>query len=152
MNNSIIFVKLTAFIFLSNCASKHNALTLVDDCLNPIGSQNQLVLAPDRGELGHYHYPTNGIGASEEYRRSGSGSREWVLKNWGAPDEIQSQDGVEYLIYKRRSKDAPNYSMQYLGGERLVKLGYKNRELVYISAYFRNCPPYMKGPVYVLPK
>ena len=137
---------------MAGCGTKYNALTIVDDSLSPIGCQNQLVLAPDRGELGYYNYPPNGNGALQSYRFSGSGSKQWVLKNWGLPDRSYSERGVEDLIYEMRSKSAPNYHMQYLGGENPVKLGYRNGKLIYIAAFFRNCPPYMKGPVYVLPK
>ena len=54
-----------------------------------------------------------------------------------------------YLFYEKRSKEAPDYYMQK---ERYVKLGYNHGKLVSIAAYFPNCPSYMKGPVYVLPK
>ena len=139
-------------ICMTSCAQKHNSLTIVDDSIDPIGSQNQLVLAPDRGELGHYCYPPNGSAALEHYRFRGYGAKPWVLINWGAPDRAYLERGVEYLVYEKRSKSAPNYRMQYLGGENPVKLGYRNGKLVYISAYFRNCPSYMKGPVHVLPR
>ena len=150
INNNLLLVLLAFGI--TGCATKYNALTIVDDSLSPIGSQNQLVLAPDRGELGHYYYSKGSLAPLDEYRRSGSGSKQWLLKNWGAPDRSYSERDVEYLIYERRSKEAPNYSMQYLGGEREVKLGYRNGNLIYIAAFFRNCESYMKSPVYILPK
>ena len=152
MNHKFTTLSIIVAICMTSCVPKHNALTIVDDSLNPIGSQNQLVLAPDRGELGHYCYSPNGSGALEHYNSRGFGTKQWVIKNWGAPDRLYSERGVEYLIYERRSKVAPNYRMQYLGGERPVKLGYRNGKLIYVSAYFRNCPSYMKGPVYVLPR
>jgi hypothetical protein len=39
-----------------------------------------------------------------------------------------------------------------LGGERPVKLGYRNGKLIHVMAFFKNCPAYMKGPYYTLQK
>lgn len=146
------FISLTFVICLSCCATRYNSLTIVDDDLSPIGSRNQLVLETERGNLGQHCYPPKSAKVFEDFKYSGSGSRQWVINNWGFPDRTYSERGVEYLIYEKRSKGAPNYNMQYLGGEKSVKLGYRNNKLIYIAAYFKNCERYMKGPIYVLPK
>ena len=109
------------------------------------------MLAPDRGEVGHYLY-ADSKESIKHYNYLRYSSKKWILNHWGNPDKIFNENGIEYLIYEKRSRDAPNYNMQYLGGERPVKLGYKDNKLIYISAYFKNCPAYMKAPVHVLPK
>jgi hypothetical protein len=147
-----VIIKLVGIVLLSSCSTRYNSLLIIDNSLNPVGSKNQLVLARDRGELGHYSYAGTGVGSLEDFRWSGSGAKEWVITHWGRPDSSYTKGGIEYLIYEKRSKSAPNYSSQYLGGERLVKLRYKNAKLRSIEAFFRNCPIYMKGPVYILPK
>jgi hypothetical protein len=152
MKYHVNFLPAIFAILFSGCATRYNSLTIVDDSLSPVGSRNQLVLEAERGNLGQHYYPEGSSKAIEDYNYSGSGSRQWVIQNWGMPDRAYSERGVEYLIYERRSKSAPNYNMQYLGGERSVKLGYRNGKLIYIAAYFKNCESYMKGPIHVLPK
>lgn len=139
-------------IGITGCSTKFNPITIVDDSLSPIGCKNQLVLLPDRGEIGHYSYPEKSSEPLEEYRRSGSGAKRWLLNNCGQPDYSYSESGTDYLVYERRSKDFPNYNMQYMSGERQVKLGYRNDKLVYISAVSKNYGKHMKWPVYVLPR
>lgn len=115
-----------------------------------MGAQNQLDLSKHRGSIGHRSYPRGSKEPLRDWKVMGNGRKSWVLQNWGTPDEVrQLAGGKEVLIYKKRSKDAPGYQFQDDGH---VELTYEGERLVSIKAHFPNCPPYMNGPVYVLPK
>lgn len=87
--------------------------------------------------------------AVREYEWSFGYSRQWILRHWGNPDRTYSKNGIDYLVYEKKSRYAPKFQLQQQGH---VELAYRGNKLVSISAFFPNCPPYMRGPVYVLPK
>jgi len=140
-----VFVSLLHF----GCLAQRNALFIRDENLNPNGAQNQLELAPSRGTVGHGMYPPESQEPEKYYRMMGSGRKSWVLEHWGNPNEIFWNNGTEYHVYNKRSREAPRYAFQE---DRYVKLGYRRDRLVSIEAYFTNCPKGWRGPVYVLPK
>jgi hypothetical protein len=122
----------------------------MDDRLNPVGAENQLEMSKHRGSVGHSSYPRGSKAPKRYWKLMGNGRRSWVLENWGAPDEVRKLGGRrEILIYTKRSKEAQGYQFQDDGH---VELTYEGERLVSIKAHFPNCPAYMKGPVYVLPK
>lgn len=134
---------------IASCAPARNGLIIRDDDLNPVGACNQLELGNARGMLGHGIYPPGSDEPSWYFENMGSGKKSWVLENWGEPDERSSANGIEYLVYTKRSRSAPRYGLQEEG---YVKLGFRGRRMVMIEAWFPNCPPYMEGPVHTLPK
>jgi hypothetical protein len=136
-------------ILVAGCFPKRNALIVRDDDLNPHGAQNQLELGPVRGWVGHRFYASASNEPESYYRDMGSGRKSWVIEHWGDPDEVFRDRGIEYHVYNKRSKQAPQYADQQA---RYVKLGYRHDKLVSIEVFFSNCPKAWQGPVHVLPK
>lgn len=149
MNTYIPIIGIIATLAFTGCVSERNALTIVDDSLDPRDAENQLVLGDCRGSVGHHTFVKNSGRSRELSEGNDSGSRKWVSQHWGTPDDAFSRGGYDVLVYRKKSREAPLYQFQEEGH---VELTYRGNDLVSISMWAPNCPPYMKGPVYVLPK
>lgn len=139
---------------LSRCTSLQpkNSAVVIDDNMDPYGSSNQLDLSKWRGEVGHRSFNCKDFPEAAVPYYDRVRCKSWILENWGPPDAIERKNGVEYLIFNKKNKEAPHYDMQFYGGLNPVKLGYRNNRLVYIEAYFPDNPGWIKGPVFRLPK
>lgn len=148
INTSLIIFSLT------QCASfrPKNPSVVIDDDMNPHGASNQLDFHSWRGEVGHRSLNTKDFpdAAVPYYERIKSKS--WIIENWGPPDQVEKVGNTEYLIFNKKNKSAPYYSMQFCNGLNPVKVGYRNNKLVYIEAYFPDNPGWIIGPVFRLPK
>ena len=149
MNQHTLIIGIIASLGFTGCVPKRNALTIVDNSLDPRDAENQLVLGDCRGSVGHHTFVKNSERSRELSQGNDSGSRKWVLQHWGSPDETIRRGGSEILVYRKKSREAPLYQFQEEGH---VELTYRGDNLVSISIWAPNCPSYMKGPVYVLPK
>ncbi len=140
--------------FLSQCISLQpkNPSIVIDDNMNPYGASQQLDFSSWRGEVGHRSLNSKDFPDAAVPYYDRIKNKSWILQNWGSPDEIQKKNGIEYLIFSKKSKSAPHYDMQFCNGLNPVKLGYRNNQLVYIEAYFPDNPGWIKGPIFRLPK
>jgi hypothetical protein len=146
----VLMLSSVAAALFPSCFPSRNAVYILDDDLNPNGAQNQLELSEHRGSIGHCSYPSGSKEPFRYWKTMGNGRKSWVLTKWGAPDETRKlPGGRETLIYTKRSKQVPGYQFQADGH---IELTYQGENLLSIKAHFPNCPAYMKGPVYVLPK
>ena len=143
-----------ALCLLTQCISfqAKNPATIIDDDMNPYGASEQLDLHSWRGEVGHGSYNTKDFPNAAVLYYDRIKDKSWILQNWGPPDQIERVGNTEYLIFNKKNKSAPNYSMQFCNGLNPVKVGYRNNKLVYIEAYFPDNPGWIKGPVFRLPK
>ena len=145
---------ITFIIILTNCNYyiQKNPSIIIDNNMKPYGASQQLMPTKWRGEVGLIttnvrEFPNETAPDYDMVK-----NKSWIVDNWGLPDETKRKNGIDYLIYNKKNKNAPHYDMQFCNGLNPVKVGYKNNKLVYIEAFFPNNPSWIKGPVYYLPK
>lgn len=124
---------------------------LVDNDMNPSTSLNQLEVSTERGEVGHVTFARPGSDdAILSYQMTGS--KKWIIDHWGSPDAHYKNSSVDYYLFKRRDARMSLGLGQSLNEKNSVKLGFRGNKLVYVETFIERPDPYMKGPVYVLPK
>ena len=139
-------------LFITSCSLylPGAEIRVIDNNLNPEGSRNQLDLLPGRGNY-TYGITIRDEKYAMEIERM-TQQKKWMHEHWGEPNKIYTQNGIQYLIYDKKSKLAPNYGLQFAYGEKSIKLGYKNNILVRVEAYFQDRPGFGGKNPYILPR
>jgi hypothetical protein len=146
-----ITVILLSTILLLSCAISRKGIIIVDDNMNPSESLNQLEVSTERGEVGRAIFASPG---SQEARSSYQvfGSKKWIFDHWGNPDAHNKKNLIDYYIFRRNDEPIFFGVARTLNEKNSVKLGFHGDRLVYVETFIERPDPYMKGPVYVLPK
>ena len=119
--------------------------------MNPSASLNQLEVSTERGEVGHFVYASSGSDDAR-LRYEMTGSKKWIFDHWGSPDAHYRKNLVDYYVFRRKDEPISFGATRTLNEKNSVKLGFRGDKLVYVETFIERPDPYMKGPVYVLPK